>query len=155
MKFIAHRGNLEGQNSSTENLPSQIEKCIQLGFDCEIDVRSHQGHLYLGHDKFQFKIDINWLIDKSEALWVHCKDSEALTYLKKFGTKLNYFWHENDKHAITSKGVFWNYPGGPITNDSIAVLPETWWVPANHRPLSEAFGICTDFPNRFREELQN
>ena len=154
MNIISHRGNLYGQDSSTENSPKQIEGCIQSGFDCEIDLRSHQGCLYLGHDTCQYRIDLNWLVERSEVLWIHCKDSETLTYLKNFGAKLNYFWHETDKHAITSKGIFWNYPGGPITSDCIVVLPESWWVASIHSPLSEALGICTDFPYRFREELK-
>lgn len=154
MNIISHRGNLYGRDSSTENSPRQIEKCIRLGFDCEVDLRSHQGNFYLGHDTFQYKIELAWLVEKSEVLWIHCKDSETLIYLKKFGAEFNYFWHETDKHAITSKGFFWNYPGGPITSDSIVVLPETWWIATKHSPLSEALGICTDFPLRFREEFK-
>ena len=153
MKIISHRGNLEGPDLSTENSPGQIEKCLELGFECEIDLRIWNGELYLGHDAAQYSITLDWLSSRSEMLWVHCKDSHSLTFLNRLDQKFNYFWHENDKHAITSKGNFWNYPGGPITNDSVAVLPEKWWKASLHIPLSEALGICTDFPIRFREEL--
>ena len=122
MKIISHRGNLEGPSLDTENSPAQIEKCIELGFECEVDLRIHNGELYLGHDNAQYPITIDWLLSKSKVLWIHCKDSESLSFLKKKGQNLNYFWHETDKHTITSKGYLWNYPGGPITSDSVAVL---------------------------------
>ena len=153
MKIISHRGNLEGPDLATENSPAQIEKCIELGFECEVDLRIHNEELYLGHDNAQYPITIDWLLSKSKVLWIHCKDSESLSFLKKKGQNLNYFWHETDKHTITSQGYFWNYPGGPITSDSVAVLPENWWSKPSHLPLAESLGICTDFPLRFREEL--
>ena len=142
MRIISHRGNLYGQDSLTENSPKQIEQCIQSGFDCEIDLRSHQDCLYLGHDTFQYKIDLNWLIERSEVLWIHCKDSETLTYLKKFGTKLNYFWHETDKLTITTSGYLWCYPNTFVNHVKAvwldlgdAVLPNT---------IPKIYGICGD-----------
>lgn len=154
MRIISHRGNLDGPDLSVENLPQQIERCLELGFECEIDLRTRGGELFLGHDTCQYEIDLAWLMKNSNSLWIHCKDSESLSLLKRSDGRLNYFWHETDKHTITSKGVFWNYPGGPITNDSIAVLPETWWNPSSHDPLKGAMGICTDFPKKFRKELE-
>lgn len=152
MKIIAHRGNLYGEDKSTENSQKQIERCIKLGFDCEVDLRIHAESLYLGHDTIQYEINLDWLTKKSESLWIHCKDSESLSFLRRYGPNLNYFWHETDKHSITSKGILWNYPAGPITSDAIAVLPEKWWNPSTHRSLTEALGICTDFPLKFRDE---
>ena len=40
MKIIAHRANLSGPNSKNENKLSSIKKCIDLGYDVEIDIRS-------------------------------------------------------------------------------------------------------------------
>jgi len=154
MKIISHRGNLDGPDSSIENSPKQIEKCLDLGFECEIDLRINNGKPYLGHDSAQYSITLDWLLARLNLIWIHCKDSESLSFLKKAGEKFNYFWHENDKHTITSQGIFWNYPGGPITSDSIAVLPENWWEKSQHHPLSQALGVCTDFPVKFREELK-
>jgi len=149
MKIISHRGNLDGPNLSVENSPQQIEKCLKLGFECEIDLRTREGKLFLGHDICQYEIELAWLLRNSSALWIHCKDSESLSLLNRLDERLNFFWHESDKHTITSKGLIWNYPGGPITNDSIAVLPEEWWDSKSHIPLKESFGICTDFPRFF------
>lgn len=154
MNMISHRGNLDGPNALIENSPDQIERCLELGFECEIDLRTKNQKLFLGHDTYQYEISIDWLSKHAGSLWIHCKDSESLSFLKGLKGDFNYFWHETDKHTITSKGVFWNYPGGPITGDSIAVLPETWWNPLSHRPLKEAMGICTDFPNKFRQEMK-
>lgn len=154
MKIISHRGNLEGPDLSRENYPGQIEKCLELGFECEIDLRIRDGELFLGHDTAQYAITMDWLSSNSHALWIHCKDSHSLSLLKKEDPKFNFFWHEHDRHAITSRGIFWNYPGGPITDDSVAVLPEKWWDRRLHDSITRALGICTDFPIRFREELK-
>lgn len=153
MRIISHRGNLAGPDFSKENDPEQIEKCLGLGFDCEVDLRMLNGDLFLGHDRFQFEVSLAWLTGRADRLWIHCKDSEALFLVSQANLSLNFFWHETDKHAITSQGVLWNFPGGPITSNSIAVLPELWWQPTSHEPLHLALGICTDFPIKFRETL--
>ena len=51
MKLIAHKGNVNGPDSSKENTPAQIEWCIDNGYDVEIDVRynSENDKFYLGH----------------------------------------------------------------------------------------------------------
>ena len=38
MKLIAHKGNIDGPNSVTENHPDQIDKCIAEGYDVEVDL---------------------------------------------------------------------------------------------------------------------
>ena len=57
MKIIAHRANINGPSSKNENTTYQIEKCIKLGFDVEIDIRVIKGKFYLGHDKATQIID--------------------------------------------------------------------------------------------------
>ena len=39
MKFISHRGNLDGPMKEFENHPDYINDAIKKGFDVEIDVR--------------------------------------------------------------------------------------------------------------------
>ena len=56
MKIIAHRANINGSNSSNENRLSQIRKCIELGYDVEIDIRVIKNSLFLGHDCPEEKI---------------------------------------------------------------------------------------------------
>ena len=38
MKFISHRGNINGKNESMENHPLAIQTALNAGFDVEIDV---------------------------------------------------------------------------------------------------------------------
>ena len=53
MKLIAHRANIDGPDESTANEPKQIDKCIEQGYDVEIDVRydPKTERLWLGHDE--------------------------------------------------------------------------------------------------------
>jgi hypothetical protein len=43
----------------------------------EIDVRSINGELWLGHDEPQYRIDHNWLDKRRNYLWLHCKNIVA------------------------------------------------------------------------------
>ena len=61
MIFISHRGNLDGLNPDRENSPEYIDEAIKLGFDVEIDVRTKDGELWLGHDEPQYKVSEMWL----------------------------------------------------------------------------------------------
>lgn len=153
MRIISHRGNLNGPDSEIENLPEQIDKCIALGLECEIDLRYDKSQLYLGHDIGQYQIDLDWLIDRSSHIWIHCKDAYSLFYLTKSGVNLNYFWHDKDEHTLTSKGYIWSFPGAPVSAYSIAVLPERWRYPSFESKLNSALGICTDFPLKFRKDM--
>ena len=80
MKLIAHKGNVNGPDSSKENTPAQIEWCIDNGYDVEIDVRynSENDKFYLGHDDSQYEINWWWLAGKTDHLWIHCKDITTL-----------------------------------------------------------------------------
>ena len=77
MKIISHRGNIRGPVPDKENRPSYIDCAIGNGYDVEIDVRSINGELWLGHDEPQYKIDHNWIDKRRHYLWIHCKNSEA------------------------------------------------------------------------------
>lgn len=153
MYLISHRGNLNGPDSGTENLPEQVDKCLSLGIECEIDLRYEKSQLYLGHDTSQYQINLDWLNDRSRLLWIHCKDTDSLFYLTKTRVSLNFFWHDKDKYTLTSKGYVWSFPGAPVSANSIAVLPENWWNPSVGIPLKSALGICTDFPLKFRKDM--
>ena len=75
MKLIAHKGNINGPDPSTENHPDQIDKCIAEGYDVEVDVWSIDKQFYLGHDEPQYKIERGFLQNKK--LWCHAKNIEA------------------------------------------------------------------------------
>ena len=77
MKLIAHRGNIQGPDPTTENKPEQIEACLDAGYDVEIDLwYDEEGTLWLGHDQPQYQVTWWWLAGKSSNLWIHCKDLE-------------------------------------------------------------------------------
>jgi len=140
MILISHRGNINGRIEGSENEPSYIDDAIRLGYNVEIDVRTLDGHLYLGHDEPQYKIDIDWLIERSDKLWIHCKDLETIVNIGNIKQDiLNYFWHENDTVTLTSKKYIWAFPGKQPILASIAVAPEL-----NDDDVSKCIGICSD-----------
>jgi hypothetical protein len=147
MKFISHRGNLNGKNPSNENVPTQVLAVIRLGFDCEVDLWIVNDKLYLGHDGADNLIQKEFLLDYSEWLWIHCKNIDAVIWCQDNSNRLHYFWHESDTLTLTSKLVIWAYPGvQPIVN-SVAVLPEI----NGEESLDCCNGICSDFILNYKE----
>jgi hypothetical protein len=143
MKVIAHRANLYGPDKKIENTPSQIEQCISQGYDCEIDVWYINSELYLGHDGPELKFELSFLLQHSEFLWIHCKNIEALQLLKQHSS-LNCFYHTDEDYVLTTKGIIWVYPGKPVPDNAIVVMPE--WHPDIKYDSSKIGGICTDYP---------
>lgn len=149
MIFISHRGNLDGPDERTENSPLQIDKALKMGFDCELDIWFQDGNLYLGHDAGKYPIHFNWVLERSENLWVHCKNSEAL-YFFSAKKEINYFWHNEEKHTLTSRGVLWNLPGQEPHPNAISVLPESHANLYSNPNSINALGFCTDYPLKLR-----
>ena len=153
MKIISHRGNLVGPKSCQENAPLSINKAIELGFDCEIDLWVDNSiRFLLGHDFGEFEVKFNWLKERQEKLWIHCKNLKALEILQSDAKDLNFFWHQNDDHVLTSKAIIWSFPGKPISSQAIAVLPEIW-DSYESESLKDSYGICTDYPLKFDQSL--
>jgi hypothetical protein len=148
MILISHRGNLFGPNKLNENHPVQIEKVLQLGYDCEIDVfyLKESKQLFLGHDKPEIIIDLNWIIKFHSKLWIHCKNWEAIEYFLSIKYDLNYFTHNSDDFTITSKGFIWANPGNNFSRKFIEVLPENKvTLPDKIKVHQDQTGICSDF----------
>ena len=137
MILISHRGNIDGRIIEKENTTTYIDDAIKLGYDVEIDVWYINSKFYLGHDKSEYEISYDWIIDRCEKLWVHCKNVECMNIL--LDTKLNCFWHENDTITLTSKNYIWAYPGKQPIKNSIAVLPEI-----NDDDISQCIGVCSN-----------
>jgi hypothetical protein len=58
----------------------------------------------------------------------------------------NFFWHENDKYTLTSKGYIWTYPGQLFENNSVIVMPESNPnIDFNVLKMYNCFGICSDY----------
>jgi hypothetical protein len=145
MIYISHRGNLKGRNVERENKPEYIDEAINAGFDVEIDMWWVDGRVYLGHDGPQYEVDNEWLVDRVDKLWIHCKNVELLNWIRS--TILHYFWHENDTLTLTSKNYVWVYPGKQPVVGSIAVMPEI-----HNDKIKKCAGICSDFVEDYRKK---
>jgi hypothetical protein len=124
-----------------ENHPEFIDRALEMDFEVEVDLRKIGDKLYLGHDEPEYLVPLSWLEDRSALLWVHCKNKEALEL-----DTLHRFWHDKDDVVYTSYGILWAYPGAQPIKNSIAVLPEL------NNEFSD-YGICTDWPIRYRDSL--
>ena len=107
MKIISHRGNINGRNAQKENTLKQIIKCIEMGYDVEVDIRRRGNKFYLGHDKEDMIIEENQLFELSEKLWIHCKDLNSLSWFVGTNNNLfNFFWHEKDQYISFTRVEF-------------------------------------------------
>ena len=146
MRLISHRGNINGRIRELENLPDYIDAAINLGYDVEVDLWLKGEKIYLGHDGPDHSIDMAWLTQRSKNLWVHCKNTEAMSFLSKIGSDLNYFWHQEDTLTLTSKRYIWVYPGKQPIENSISVMPEI-----KNDDTSLCIGICSDYILKYRK----
>ena len=136
MILISHRGNLNGKDVDNENNPLYIDRALGKGYDVEIDVWYENGKWYLGHDKPQYEIELDYLRNKK--LWCHAKNIEALNLM--LDDDIHCFWHQEDDVTLTSCGFIWTYPGKKLTEKSICVLPEK-----NNEIPKKCLGICSDY----------
>ena len=152
MTIIAHRGLLNGQNSEMENKQDQIDKCINLGFDVEVDLWMIDKKFYLGHDYPKYIINLDWLIERKNSLWIHCKNLESLDCLSEHSYDLNFFFHDKDPYTLTSKSIIWAYPKMPTSKNTVIVsLDASDETIVDYYKLNKIKGICTDYPIRLRE----
>jgi hypothetical protein len=145
MILIAHRGNIDGKSELYENEPNYIDKALKKGYDVEIDVWVIEGNFYLGHDKPQYGITLEWLDKRKNELWIHCKNIEAMEWFNSLFDTYNYFWHQKDTLTLTSKGYIWAYPGKQPIKTSIAVMPEIY-----NDDISQCLGICSDYIQNYK-----
>jgi len=145
MKLISHRGNTNG-SSNLENSPLYIHKAINAGFDVEVDVWYINDRWWLGHDGPQHKIDNIYTEFDNNKIWWHCKNFDALEKLQN--SDLNYFWHQEDHHTLTSKGFIWTYPGKNVGKSNIIVMPELV-MPLQQVSTLGCYGICSDYVETF------
>ena len=101
------------------------------------------GRVYLGHNEPQYEVDDVWLGNRADKLWVHCKNTDSLNWVRS--TILHYFWHEEDMVTLTSKNHIWAYPGKQPIKGSIAVMPEV-----HNDDLDNCIGICSDYINDYK-----
>jgi len=145
MKLIAHRGNINGPNVDDENTIEQIDKCIENGYDVEIDLRYDvvSQTFWLGHDKPKNVISFFKLAKMSQHLWIHCKDIDTLDFMTR--TNFNYFWHQNDDYTMTSHGHIWSYPGKTCTPSTVIVMPEECDISWDVLKVTDCYAVCSDY----------
>ena len=148
MKYIAHRGNLDGPNQLLENRPDYLNTALDLGYDVEVDVWFIDGKFFLGHDRPDYEIDIQYLLNPK--IWAHAKNIAALHEMLKYRS-INCFWHQEDDYTLTSKGIIWSYPGKETTGKSVCVMPENF----NFDCSFTSEWICTDFVHWFEEKQKD
>jgi len=148
MLFIAHRGNLYGPDPKTENTTSQIEHVLHTtDYSIEIDVWCHNNKFYLGHDEPTIKINNAYDYLNNPRFFIHAKNLSALTHLTRVLNKPHIFSHDKDPVVLTyPRGFAWVYPGHPIDDYSICVMPETRSKMYKRSELFSCYGICTDYP---------
>lgn len=142
---ICHRGNISGPVKQLENNFGILIQRSLKGMDVEIDVWYHEGSLWLGHDKPDYKITLEWLAACKRRL-IHCKDYKTLEYLTlesgKRALDLHLFYHTNEHYAITTKGHIMVCPGQPLLEGSLCMMPEM----ANYTEEEKlkCFSVCSD-----------
>jgi hypothetical protein len=144
MILIAHRGNIEGPNIAEENNPYYLDDAILRGYNVEVDLWVNKKELYFGHDYEQYKVKENYLIERCSSVWIHCKNSQAMSYCYN-NPLFNFFWHDKDDYTMTSFGYTWAYPGKEIVNNmTIMVLPEKHWNYEEIKQINPK-GVCSDY----------
>tara|TARA_X000001036_G_scaffold400839_1_gene405480 strand:+ start:65 stop:523 length:459 start_codon:yes stop_codon:yes gene_type:complete len=150
MKFISHRGNINGRIAKKENEIDYVKKAISLGYDVEVDIFFYKKNFWLGHDKPLYKINNkNFLLNKH--IWIHAKNIDAAYELSKM-KNAHFFWHQNDDIVLTSKSILWTYPGKQLTKNSVCVLPELD-KKLNIKNIKKCYGICSDYIQEFKLRL--
>ncbi len=142
MIIISHRGNINGPELEKENHPTYIDSALNQGFDVEIDVWWSNG-IWLGHDGPEYKIPKEWLLERQDNIWVHCKNLEAAYRL---GKDFRCFSSDSDPYCYMSQGHIW-------VNDVTVKPLENCVVPLlkmeniqNYKFKDSVFAICTDYP---------
>tara|TARA_B100000424_G_C22683458_1_gene374171 strand:- start:54 stop:512 length:459 start_codon:yes stop_codon:yes gene_type:complete len=141
MILISHRGNVDVVNVEKENTKSYIQEAIDLGYDVEIDVRYVDNKFWLGHDKADYEVELEWLIERKNNLWIHCKNFESLSELLQ--TDLKVFYHLKEDYTIISDKHIWAHNLENINKKCIIPLINKVdilkWKP------TPVYGICSDY----------
>jgi hypothetical protein len=145
-QHTCHRGNLTGPVKELENnFGILIQRSIQ-GYRTEVDVWYHDHNLWLGHDKPEYKISFDWLASCKKRL-IHAKDGKTLEYLLleagKRALDLHIFYHTEEDYVLTNKGLVICYPGKPLLQGSLCMMPER--ANYNGEELQKSFCVCSDF----------
>ena len=146
IKFIAHRGNVNGVRKELENTDQYLKAAYTQGYDVELDIRAKNGILYYGHDECQEVVDLGFI--QQPGIWCHAKDTDALRIL--LGMRTNCFWHDVDACTLTSYGHIWCFPGVHIQH-SKAIWLDLGGIPLPNN-VNGIYGYCGD---KINENINN
>jgi len=149
MRYIAHRGLMDGPNQRMENTPEQVCFALYCEFDVEIDLWWHEGQWMMGHEKPEHRIEHETLQRYDDKLWLHCRDVDTLS--KALECKFNCFANDEDLIVVTSQGYLWSQHPKHWGSGVIAVKPELYRMQFD---LSLADGICTNQPESYRKHYE-
>ena len=141
MILISHRGNIDSIIIKRENTQSYIQEAIDLGYDVEVDVWYMDNTFWLGHDTLQYEVGIDWLLDRKDKLWVHCKNFEALTEL--VDTELRVFYHKEEDYTIISDKHIWAHNLKNI--DDKCIIPLLSKTELKTWKSVDVHGVCSDY----------
>lgn|SRR4030067_663960 len=144
MKLLSHRGNIVGPISKYENTIPYIDAAIRTGFDVEIDLFFKNDRFYLGHDRPERDISIEYLLKNKSVLWCHAKTINTLYELLRI--EMHCFFHDVDKVTLTSKGIIWTFPDEEVTEKSVIVNNKSY---VEQYPV-KVYGICSDYIEKWR-----
>ena len=154
--LIAHRGLFKGPSKKLENNPDNILFNIKNYPKIlnEIDINILKNGIYTGHDRPEYEISIDFILENVNHLILHIKKIEydssyALEALFKLYKFCHCFCHEEDSFTITNKGFIWSHPRMGFRRNTIFVMPEKVMSLSSGEfinNLNLLKGVCTDFP---------
>lgn len=152
MILISHRGNINTVNLERENTKSYIQEAIDLGYDVEIDVRYADGKFWLGHDEPDYEVELEWLLERKNNLWIHCKNFLSLARL--INTNLRIFYHQDENHTIIGNTkAIWSHDIDDANHQSIIPLIDIDSVNSFKNFNQKYYGICSDFIKQVGDKL--
>jgi hypothetical protein len=92
-----------------------------------------------------YKISLEWLASDKRRL-VHAKDGKTFEYLlEEIGKRaldLHVFYHTEEDYVLTNKGLVICYPGKPLLQGSLCMMPERAAYSSDE--LQKIFSVCSD-----------
>lgn len=137
--IISHRGNTKGSDVYRDNNPKIIQELLDNNIDVEVDVWIINNVFYLGHDMPIYKVNKFFL--ENPLLWCHAKNTAALNKMID-NEHIDCFWHEKDKHTLTSRGYIWQEGYHNLTDKTIVVD-----LSKNPDYNAKCYGICVNYLN--------
>jgi hypothetical protein len=142
---IAHRGLRGGPNEVIENTLRILEQNCADHVVSECDLWFLKNEYWLGHNAPLIYVDINWIKEHKQYLLLHAKTIETFHELQRLNNSeavdLHVFYHTEENIVLTTSGVTIVYPGKPILEGWMSMMPER----AHDINKSRAAYICSDF----------